>query len=173
MRSSLGWWFVVLLVMTGGLPARAADWHDIQLYNCLGPVHRFADVEVSLVGSAEALGLKKSEIVEYAHQVFDKRFGSMRQPALEIDALRGDVDAAAQTGLLQFTIWTVREQYPVVFHIEGRIGSAQCLFDGRDFHRTTYLGYVPSVEVPSTVKDSIREVIERSAKRFFELRYAP
>ena len=58
----------------------------------------------------------------------------------------------------------------MIFHIEGRAGSAQCLFEGRAFYKISYLGYVPEVEIRNTTKESIQEVIDRVAEKFFDTR---
>lgn len=147
--------------------ADAGEWHETRLYDCLGPVEKFADIEIALVGSAEKLGVTDEELRDYAREIFDNRLAGMRKEGLDVDSLSRDREEATKTGLLQFTLWTVRETYPVIFNIEARVGSAQCLFEGRAFYKINYLGYVPEVEIRNTTKESIREVIERIADKFF------
>ena len=149
-----------------------AEFHETRLYDCLGPVRQFADPEVSLAGSAGSFGFTADDLRDYAREVFDKVLPGMRVPGLDVDALATDPEKAKQTGLLQFIVWTVRETYPVIFHIEARVGSVQCLFDARTFYKISYLGYVPEIEMRNTVHASIREVIDKVAQKFFAGRKA-
>lgn len=145
----------------------SAAFHETRLHDCLGPVRQFADPEVSLTGTAGSFGFTVDDLRDYAREVFDERLPGMRVPGLDVDALAADPEKAKETGLLQFIVWTVRETYPVIFHIEARAGSVQCLFDGRSFYKISYLGYTPEIEMRNTVKASIREAIDKVALKFF------
>ena len=175
MRVMMKMWtggLVVAFLVSVATPGRAQV-TPTRLYNCFSPVEQFADIQITLVGTAEKMEITKAEILDFARKEFDERFGTLRLENLDVAALEGNKEEAKKTGLLQFTIWTINEKYPVVFLIEGRAGSAQCLFEGREFYKISHLGYIPEVEVRNTSKDAIRDVIDKVAKKFHDLRFAP
>ena len=136
-------------------------------YKGFKTIKTFGGLVVTFRGSAANIGLDKDELTDHLKANFINRFGKFDYHKIDnLYQASKDKDLAPTIGYTVVEVWTVGENYPVVYHIS--------LFAGNLTDITEYsngnLGYDKQENIPQIVKTSISSFIEEMAKIFFDIR---
>jgi hypothetical protein len=150
---------------------------DRILHKDLLKVHNFQQMQVSLDGSAEDIGLNHQDLQEFVTLKFKNIFTGYELKKLPDDALgpmdeNGDILFKGvdknEWALLTVNIWTVGTNYPVAYHLKLTIGR---LGGGCHGYEDQSLGYATAKNLRETrqLKDSITDMMERAATELMKL----
>jgi hypothetical protein len=162
-----------------------------QIKSFTKPYEEFKDVQffgyitVTVEGDAYKIGLFKSELTDYMKLLFKNRFAG-------IEYIDSAGNPAKEVGFLRFKVWTVGDNYPISYYVEGKMGSVDgetffwdkflesdeldiCTFTqppSRDFEINAVSGYGSREDVPDTIRKSLKDMVEKFAIAFFTVRGA-
>ncbi|GAB6060822.1 hypothetical protein [Desulfonatronum parangueonense] len=134
-------------------------------------IKAFSRVNVGpLRGSAENLGLIRSELTEYVQELFSKYF-------IDIDLNEKlfpfSVDEPRELGYIRFTVRTVEDDDPVILHILLRSGNYALIGKGIatiQIYDEDMLQLSSKENIDNDVKQLLEEMIKDLARNFHDAR---
>lgn len=160
---------VFALSLTAGTSAFGGEekpnWEGI-FYSGFKTIDSFGMVNVSLQGSAEKIGLKKEELTDYLRLRFKNSFAGLPYKEEDLFKIYQDATKSGKTGVINVTVWTVGDDYPIAYHIAIAAGN---LAEPRQYE-TALLGYGSNKNVPDTVRKGISDLTDDLAVAFFKAR---
>jgi len=160
---------IVLLIGLSAVSFVVAGERNIEssLYSGFKSVEKFGRLNISLEGSAEKIGLKKNDLVDYLRLQFTNSFRGMAYKDVEnISEMSKDKEKAKTIAVIHIKIWTVGDVYPIAYHIEINAGN---LANMREYE-AAILGYGSKRNVPESVRTSIAQLVDDLAITFFKAR---
>lgn len=133
-------------------------------------------VDVELSGSAEEIGIKKSELERLIRLRFRNDLSMIPHEVIRVqDALEEvEYDYASNLlkgrGLVTCMIWTVGTQYPIAYNIECFLGSFNGFIDDYFNPRAEYLGYAGLEGIDSVMDETIRDAVADMSSQFIEMK---
>ncbi len=152
-------------------------------YKGFKDVQFFGYITVTVDGDANKIGLFKSELSDYVKLLFKNNFAGIKY-------INSTGKPAKEVGFLWFKVWTVGDDYPIAYYVEGKMGSVdeETLFwdkflrfdelgiytftqpSSKDFETNAVLGYGSKTSVPDTIRKSLKDMVEKFAIAFFKAR---
>ncbi len=143
---------------------------DTASFSDLKQIRKFVSVEVQTQGTAEKLGLTRTELTDTARLIFLRNFPNI---TLEMSAGPPSIESTerlSQLGYLICEVWTVGEEYMVAYHLDCNAGSYVMPRTPGSLWNRAILGFGPRAEISEAVHKGLRSMIEQFAKTFFLVR---
>ncbi len=132
-------------------------------------IKKFVSVEVQTEGTAEKLGLTRTELTDLTRVTFLKKV-----PGIALEGSSGPpsdgTEPLHQLGFLTCEVWTVGEQQIVAYHIDCNAGSYITPKTPGSLWNRAILGYGPKDEVSEAVRKGLRTMVELFATTFSNAR---
>ncbi len=140
---------------------------DQLFYGAFKKIERFGYIKVVLLGTAEKLELDDADLNDLLRLRFKNNFAGMKyEDVLVPYTLSQDDSVKASVGTLRCAVWTVREGYPVAFHVQCEVGN----FYKGSIWNNSVLGVGTKEHAKTSVKRAINELIDDAAVKFFKVR---
>ena len=141
------------------------------IYDKFNPIEYFGYIVVYFQGSAEEIGLNKTELIDHARLRFKNNFAGIKckqdlNIRICLPKALPNVDDWPKVGTISFTIWTVGKDFPIAYHISCEAGTVL----NTGMWESAFLGYGSKANIPKLAKECIDDLIEDLAIDFFEVR---
>jgi hypothetical protein len=176
---------IIIISMLLSSPVFAQIKSFAKPYKEFKDVQFFGYITVTVEGDAYKIGLFKSELTDYVKLLFKNNFAGIKY-------INSTGKPAKEVGLLRFKVWTVGDDYPVVYYVEGKMGSVdgETFFwdkflevdelnihiftqpSSKDYETSAVTGYGSKTDVPDAIRKSLKDMIEKFAIAFFKARGA-
>ena len=136
--------------------------HIIFGYNRFKAIEKFAPVNISLLGSAEKIGLNEDELADYLMLRFKNSYPGIefKKPTAE-DIIKGEL------GYITVRVWTIGDDNPIACYIQIIAGISSR--DG-ELYQNELLGYDSRKTIHGSVKETISKLVDGFATSFFKAR---
>jgi len=138
-------------------------------YAEFGQIKKFVSVEVQTIGTAEKIGLKKTDLTDLMRLTFLRQLPGA--PLVGSGGLPADgTERLNQLGFLTCEVWTVGEEYMVAYHVDCNAGSYLMPRMPGSLWNRAILGYGPKDQLPDAVHNGLKAMVDQFAATFLKVR---
>jgi len=172
-------WLVALLVLhfcfsplvlaQGGSNSELTD-EEIELfYGLFKEVDRFGLISLTLIGSAEKIGLNEESLTKYLDEKFracfcNTKYEDLTQNPAKLAAAIAKRDN--KIGIITFRVWVIGEDYPLAYHVRCDAGT----FENPSIWTEEVLGHGSKSSAPGAIQEIINELMQVLAENFLKAR---
>lgn len=142
---------------------------DDFLYHDFKDIEIFGYIRVKVQGEQSFLiGLNSEELTSFARLKYKNNFASIvfQEIPAEEAYLYEEEEQAKKVGSIWFRVWTIGDDFPIVYYVECRAGS----YKNYDIWHEEALGFNDVKGIKQVVRNELTRMIENLAITFFKVR---